>query len=103
MDSGNQIGGEINVWDLSRQSMSTLLRSTAVVWDVAVSANGKLIAGAGRDGKIRIWDTQTEKLKATFVGDGKLVSRIAFSPDGTLLASCGSEGTIKLWGIADLY
>ena len=54
MDSGNQIGGEINVWDLSRQSMSTLLRSTAVVWDVAVSANGKLIAGAGRAHEIAL-------------------------------------------------
>lgn len=103
MDSGSQIGGEINVWDLSQPSLSTLLRSAGVVWAVAVSANGKLIAGAGRDGKIRIWDAQTEKLKATFVGDGKLVSRIAFSPDSTFLASCGGEGTIKLWGIADLY
>lgn len=102
-NSGSQIGGEVSVWDVSRQSFSTLLRTTDIVWAVAVSPNGKLIASAGKDGKIRIWDAQSEKLKETLSGHDKLVSRLAFSPDGTLLASCGGDKTIKLWEVSNLY
>jgi WD40 repeat protein len=99
---GEQIGGEINIRNLSNQSSVTLIKSAGVIWSVSVSPNGKLIAGAGRDGKIRIWDSETEKLKATFDGSDKLVSGVMFSPDGTLLASCGAGG-IKLWEMNGLY
>lgn len=103
MDGGSQIGGEINVWDLAAQKSITLMKSPEIVWSVSVSPNGKLIVGASRGGKIRIWNAQTEKLKEIFDGHDKIVFEAIFSPDGALLASCGGDGTIKLWEIGDLY
>lgn len=101
--SGNQIGGEINVWDLAAKKSITLMKSPEIVWSVSVSPNGKLIVGTSRGGKIRIWDAQTEKLKEIFDGHDKIVFEAIFSPDGALLASCGGDGTIKLWDIGNLY
>ncbi len=100
---GTQSGGDVDVLSLSNQSSVRLLRSAGVVWSVAVSPNGKLIASAGKDGQIRIWDAQTEKLKGSFDAHTKLVSKVAFSPDGSLLASCGGGGAIRLWGMNSLY
>lgn len=39
-----------------------------VVWDVAFSPDGSQLAAGGRDGTVRLWDTDTDELTATLTG-----------------------------------
>ncbi|MFN4260953.1 MAG: hypothetical protein ACK4RK_16795 [Gemmataceae bacterium] len=70
------------------------------VLSVAFSPNGRLLASAGRDKSIRLWDTATGKELRQFQGHRGYVSRIVFSPDGQTLASASWDRTIRLWRVA---
>jgi WD40 repeat protein len=67
---------------------------------VAFSPNASLIAAAGSDSTVIIWDSRKgTKLKElpTLGGHESVVYDIAFSPDGTRLASSSSDGTVMVW------
>jgi WD40 repeat protein len=67
-------------------------------WSVAISPDGGIVAGGGRDWKIRIWNRESGKLLFTLIGHQEAVKGLAFSPDGNMLASCGwKDLTVRLW------
>ena len=71
---------------------------------VAFSPNGKILASAGYDKSIKLWDVATGKKLATLQGI-EAVWSVAFSPDGKTLASAGGSisnapGELKLWYVA---
>lgn len=70
---------------------------TAVVWAVAFSPDGKLLASAGADGAIILWDTKTWEHKEPLRGHKGDVYSLSFSPDGQTLVSAGKDKTVKLW------
>ena len=49
--------------------------------------------------EIRLWDTDTGKIKTTLEGHTKRVTSVAFSPEGQVLASGDLEGVIRLWNV----
>jgi WD40 repeat protein len=63
---------------------------------LAVVAAKGLIASAGTDGKILLWDLPSEKIVHT-LDAGTVVRSLAASPDGKLLASAGDNGIVQLW------
>jgi WD40 repeat protein len=67
---------------------------------VAVSRSGDLIATAGKDIFIRLWDGGRRKIMEAFV-DGHTggVTSITFSSDGSLLASGSMNGTVSIWTV----
>src|SRR5439155_12653254 len=65
---------------------------TGIAW----SPDGKMLATAGQDRTISLWDAETGKELVRGRCDAA-VRCVAFSPDGTLLASGGGDGTVKLW------
>lgn len=72
------------------------------VWAVAFSPDGKTLASAGDDHKIRLWVPASGCPLGVLGEHRSLITSIAFSPDGKLLAS-GSfdkQATIKLWNMA---
>jgi WD40 repeat protein len=64
---------------------------------LAFSPDGKLLAVAGENRKILIWDVGRHKLMGRpLEGHSEGISSLAFSPDGTMLVS-SSDKTIRLW------
>jgi WD40 repeat protein len=66
---------------------------------VAYAPGGALVATAGLDRLIRLWDPRTGRTAAILEGHASAVIEVAFGPDGRLLASAGADGTVRLWEI----
>ena len=61
-----------------------------MVWAVAFNPDGKTIASAGADNKIKFWDVASGFLRSTFSRPVNCTD-VAFSPDGAYLAIAGGD------------
>jgi WD40 repeat protein len=82
------------------QEPRTLKKHMGPVFGVAFSADGKTLASAGDDKTIKLWNTATGELLASWDGHAGAITGIAFSPDGKALATSSLDKTAKLWNVA---
>lgn len=69
------------------------------VWGLRFIPGSDLLASAGDDHAIRLWDLDRREAKATLQGHQTLVTALAVSPDGRLLASGDYRGHLRLWDL----
>ncbi len=103
-------GSEIvapSIWNPSTgERLYTIAGPQGGIFRVAYNADGSVLAGAGRENLVYIWDAASGELLLTLDGHGPgtvadgLFSGtmdVAFSPDGTRLVSAGTDGVVKIW------
>jgi WD40 repeat protein len=95
----------VKVSNLATRKVVVRVRSLpAVVHGLAFRPGGgedltpTLLATAGGDGTVRIWEVPAGQEKLCLRGHGGPVHAVAFRPDGDCLASAGDDGTIRVWG-----
>jgi WD40 repeat protein len=67
------------------------------VFALAFSPDRNVVATAGSNGTIRLWDTQSARQVADLSGHRDSVHALAFSPDGLFLAAAAFDGEIRVW------
>src|SRR5260370_752977 len=87
--------------EMDAQLPTELKGHTALIYHVAFSPDGKLLATAGFDNLIKLWEWPSGKEVRTLTGHTGPVYCVAFHPNGSTLASGSLDKTIRLWNIAD--
>jgi len=93
------------IWRISDGvCLQTLSDHPDLVWDVAFSPDGYLLAtvsGGVDEGIIKLWNWSTGECVATIKGHTSWIDAVAFSPDGATLATGSLDKTIKIWSLSD--
>jgi serine/threonine protein kinase/WD40 repeat protein len=88
------------LWKQIAREPRELLRADGALYFVCASPDGKLLACAGKDAAIRLFDGVTFEPRGSIESGQREVNGLAFSPDSLTLASTGDDGTLALWDVA---
>jgi WD40 repeat protein len=92
--------GSVRIFDVdSGQQTHRLDDPSEVVYALAVSPDGKLLAAGGGDTVARVWTVEDGKLAATLKEHKAAVTGISFSADGKLLATASTDKTAQIWNV----
>src|SRR5262249_45514165 len=83
------------------QTAKELKGHTALIYSVAFSPDGKLLATAGFDTIVKPCASPIRKNAPTRPGQPKPVYCRAFSPDGNTLGAASDDQRNRLWNVAD--
>ena len=89
------------LWDPlnSKKSICRMTGHKQLVYHVAFSPNGLLIASASADKSVKIWNGLTGKYIGTLRGHVGAVYQISWAADSRLLMSCSKDSTVKIWDV----
>lgn len=71
------------------------------VSSIAYSPDGAVLASAGADNTIKIWQTANGKCQRSIYCKNFWITSISFSTDGKTLAAGCDDGMLRIWRIAD--
>jgi WD40 repeat protein len=99
-------GGEIKLWDLSRDDKSgaykgtvrhTFKDHTGGITCLVFNPRGGQLASGSADKTAILWDVETGKASHTLRGHGGEVRALAYAPDGSALFTAGADRNVRFW------
>lgn len=91
------IDGRIVIWDATSGKPIREISMPAMILSISSSKDGTALAAGDISGTVSIIDTESGKVKTTFVADKKIVNTLVWSDDGKFLAAGGSDGIVRIW------
>ena len=95
--------GELRAWDLTAALPQPKWRHETAhdgwIRAASLAENESLVATAGRDQMVRVWDAATGKPLHKLKGHKHEVYAVAIHPDGKSVASCDLFGHLKCWDL----
>lgn len=85
-----------------KKPLARLTGHQQAVNHLSFSPDGRYIASASFDKKVKVWDGRTGRFLSTLVGHVGAVFMVAWSPDSRLLVSASKDSTLKLWDVSCL-
>lgn len=93
--------GVIRLWDASSFRQTRALRGHAgAVYALDYWTDSTMLASAGWDGKVKVWNLKGGGQSLTFDAGAKQFA-VAFAPESSLkyLASAGEDGVVRVWNL----
>ena len=81
----------------SKTPVARLTGHVQPVNHLSFSPDGRLLASASFDKKVKVWDGVTGKFRETLTGHVGRVYQVCWSADSRLLVSASADSTVKLW------
>jgi WD40 repeat protein len=100
--SSSEMEVKLHFWEAATGTEHEALPNASAgnIVAIALSPDGKLLAAAGVEATIRVWDLVRRALEAQLEGPSASVASLDFSRDGRRLVSGGSDGAIRVWDVA---
>ncbi|MGB3404646.1 MAG: AAA-like domain-containing protein [Microcoleaceae cyanobacterium] len=92
----------VQIWNKKGRLLATVKPNQGLVYTLAFSPNGEILATGGEDGQVKLWDRQGRLLRTLSNYHASTLSHqqtVVFSPDNQLIAVTGSESNIMLYNL----
>jgi hypothetical protein len=90
----------VYLWDSAGKERARMGGHRGAINAIAFSADGKMLASAGADGTVQVWDPVAGKLLKTLGKHKGQALAVAFAPNSQILASGGEDKTLMIWDIS---
>ncbi|MFH0900605.1 MAG: WD40 repeat domain-containing protein, partial [Pseudomonadota bacterium] len=91
--------GVVRFWNTQTLSPNGMVSGPVVSNSIAVSPDGKWIAGSAEKDSVFVWARTTLRLEMKLDGHAGEVRGVAFTADGNTLVSGGADGTVWRWDL----
>src|SRR5262249_24085272 len=91
---------DLVLWETSSGSQYASIQQLSWVTAIAFRPDGAVIATGHDDGRVRLWNVESQKMEAEFHGHKQPLSALSFNPSGKLLASASEDRLIQIVDVA---
>ncbi len=95
--AGSLAENKARIWDTTTGELVAELEQQNRLTSLALSSDGKQLAGGAENGELTLWDIKSKRSVWTVKKNERMFDGLAFSPDGKLIAAANWDGTLQVF------